>query len=221
MILILVIFFIPSIVLGNSKVNVKFSECIDGDTAKFIMNDKEIKVRFLAIDTPETKHPTKDEESYGKEASNFTCNKLKNATNIVIEFDPKSDRKDKYDRYLAWVFIDDSLLQKELVSKGFAEVKYIYGNYKYLDELKSSQAKAKNNKVGIWENTKNSSFNLESLVKNLDFKYKFIVTVGIILIFIIYLIVDKKYRKKIINKTKNNVKRKIKKEFLKQIKKKQ
>lgn len=214
-ILIFLLFFIPTTVLGNNKVNVNFSKCIDGDTAKFLMNGKEIKVRFLAIDTPETNHPTKDEEPYGKEASDYTCNKLKNSNNIVLEFDPKSDRKDKYDRYLAWIFVDDSLLQEELIKKGLAQVKYAYSDYKYLDDLYDAQDQAKNNKIGIW----NNKFNLDSFVKNLDIKYKFILTVGIILIIIIYLIVDTKYRKKFINKTKRDVKRKIKKEFLKQIKK--
>lgn len=38
----------------KEKKEVKFSSCIDGDTARFIMDKEEIKVRFLAIDTPET-----------------------------------------------------------------------------------------------------------------------------------------------------------------------
>lgn len=80
-----------------------FSACVDGDTARFILKKEEIKVRMLAIDTPETKHPTKGEEPFGQEASDFTCNKLKNAIKIILEFDDNSDKKDKYDRYLAWV----------------------------------------------------------------------------------------------------------------------
>ena len=49
----------------------------------------------------------------------------------------------------------------------------------------------------------------------MDFKLKILITVGIILVFLIYLVIDKKYRKKVINKTK----RKVKKEFIKQFKK--
>ena len=44
--------------------------------------------------------------------------------------------KDKYNRYLAWVYTDGTLLQSELVEKGFAKVAYVYGNYEYTDELK-------------------------------------------------------------------------------------
>ena len=59
------------------KEEVIFDSCVDGDTAKFIIDGEVKSVRFLAIDTPETVHPTKDEEPYGKEARDFTCNSLK------------------------------------------------------------------------------------------------------------------------------------------------
>ena len=36
----------PINVDANEKKEVKFSSCIDGDTARFIMDKKEIKVRF-------------------------------------------------------------------------------------------------------------------------------------------------------------------------------
>ena len=53
------------------EIEVKLSKCVDGDTAKFIYNDEVITARFLAIDTPESVHPTIGEEPYGKEASNI------------------------------------------------------------------------------------------------------------------------------------------------------
>ena len=42
---------------------------------------------------------------------------MKNAKKISIEYDPDSDKTDKYERHLVWVYVDDSLLQKELISK--------------------------------------------------------------------------------------------------------
>ena len=85
----------PFNAFANEKIDVKYSSCVDGDTAKFIINNKIEKVRFLAIDTPETKHPTKGEEPYGKEASNYTCNKLKNAKTIEIEYD-ETNKAEEY-----------------------------------------------------------------------------------------------------------------------------
>lgn len=149
-ILVVIIFLINTNVYALNRQSVKFSACVDGDTARFILKKKEIKVRFLAVDTPESVHPTIGEEEYGKEASEYTCNRLKNAKEISIEYDPDSDKTDKYDRHLVWVYVDDFLLQKELISKGYAEVAYLYGDYLYTDELKKEQDKAKSNNLGIW-----------------------------------------------------------------------
>ena len=136
---------------------VSFFECVDGDTAKFMLNKKEITVRFLAIDTPETKHPTKKEQPFGKEASNYTCNTLKNADKIILEYDPNSDKLDKYKRHLAWVFVDGELLQEKLISKGLAKVAYLYDDYLYVKKLEKLETKAKEKKLGIWSNDKETN----------------------------------------------------------------
>ena len=134
----------------NTKEKVKFSKCSDGDTAWFIINGEEKKVRFLAIDTPET-GGEKGVEKYGKEASNYTCNALKNAKEIYLEYDGASDKEDKYGRILAFVYVDNILLEKDLIEKGLAKVAYIYGDYEYVDELRETETKAKEQKIGIWE----------------------------------------------------------------------
>lgn len=137
-------------VQAQEKLDVSFVSCVDGDTANFILNGKEIKVRFLAVDTPETSHPTKGEEPYGKEAKKYTCNSLTKAKNIQLEFDDGSEKKDKYGRYLAWIWVDDYLLQDNLIKEGLAEVAYLYGDYKYTGLLQDHEAIAKLNKVGKW-----------------------------------------------------------------------
>ena len=129
------------------RVKIKFVECIDGDTARFIIDGKEEKVRFLGIDTPES---TNYVEKYGIDASNYTCNMLNNANNIYIEYDLNSDKRDKYDRVLGWIFVDNNNLSELLLSKGYAEVKYIYGDYKYIDRLCKVQYDAYKDKLGIW-----------------------------------------------------------------------
>lgn len=148
-ILILVMLWV-SPVFANEKIEVKFSKCVDGDTAKFILKEEEITARFLAVDTPETVHPSVGEEPFGKDASNYTCNKLTNAKKIVLEYDDGSDKKDKYDRHLVWVYYDDNFLQEELLESGYAEIAYLYGNYKYTSDLQNVELVAKSNKVGIW-----------------------------------------------------------------------
>lgn len=183
-VLFLLLLLFPLNVFAAEKDTVTFNSCVDGDTAKFNLNNKVIKVRFLAIDTPETKHPTKGEEPYGKEASEFTCKKLKKAKKIVLEYDEKADKKDKYDRYLAWVFVDDELLQALLIKKGYAEVAYTYGDYKYVSLLKDYEEVARVKKVGIHSDidtskysanvnnkTKNNEVDTRKEVKNTLLKY--------------------------------------------------
>lgn len=131
------------------KTEVTLSACVDGDTAKFIQNKEEITVRFLGIDTPETKHPTKGVERFGPEASDETCSMLTNAKKIELVQDPKAN-KDKYNRSLYWILVDDTLLQEHLLKLGLAKVAYIYDDYLFVDELEQAEELAKNKGVGIW-----------------------------------------------------------------------
>ena len=170
------IFFLifPLIVFANTKEKVKFSKCVDGDTAKFERNNKVFTLRFLAVNTPETKSPKKGVEFYGKEASKYTCDRLEKAKTIEIEYDKNSDKSDRYGRKLGWVFLDDKLLQKDLVENGYAKVEYVYGKYKYLDELKELEKKAKKEKIGLWQkettsDKKNSNKNiLDYIIETLN-----------------------------------------------------
>ena len=60
-------------VQANTREEVEFSKCTDGDTAHFKINGKDTTVRFLAINAPEY---TKTKEPYGKEASAYVCDVL-------------------------------------------------------------------------------------------------------------------------------------------------
>ena len=161
-----IIIFISLLFIGiNSiyaKETVKFSDCVDGDTIKVLLDNKEYTARLLAIDTPESVHPTKEVEYYGKEASDYTCNKIKNAKKIEIEYDDNSDKMDKYDRLLVWVFIDNVLLQKDLVENGYAKVAYLYDDYKYTSELENVQEQASAKNIGIWNEEAKSKYNSDN-----------------------------------------------------------
>lgn len=145
----------------DKKQKAYLDKCIDGDTFKLSVNNKKIKIRLLAINTPETNHPTKGEELYGKEASNYTCNTLKKAQNIFIQYEKGLSKQDKYKRYLAWVYVDDKLLQEMLVKNGYAEVKYIYAKYTYTDKLLKIESEVKKNHLKIWQDYKEKNYGQE------------------------------------------------------------
>lgn len=147
--------------LANTRIKVELAKCTDGDTAHFYIAGKDTTVRFLAVDTPEY---TKEKEPYGKEASEFTCQMLSHAEVIELEYDDGSDKSDKYGRDLAWVFVDGILLQKELTARGLAEVTYIYGEYAYTEELYRAQEEAQRQKLRIWSDTEEESFDWYTLI---------------------------------------------------------
>ena len=179
---------------ASEKIEVTLSKCVDGDTAWFILDGEEIKTRFLAIDTPES---TNEIEPFGKEASNYTCDLLTNANKIEIEYDENSDKLDKYDRHLVWVFVDDKLLQDLIIQQGLGQVDYIYGDYKYLTTLEASELIAKNNQIGMWQGTSYHTY--------------YIIGGIVLIIIIIVCIFSKRIRKKVFRKAKSKAKKEIKK----------
>ena len=174
-IMFLLVIFLSFSSLTYAKEEVKFNKCVDGDTIKIELKGEIKTVRMLAVDTPESVHPTKGVEYYGKEASNFTCETFKNAKKIEIEYDDDSDKEDKYDRLLVWLFVDGSLFQDMLVKEGYAEVAYLYGDYKYTSLLQDHQAVAESKKIGIWNDEARESYNSENDIKedveNVDDNY--------------------------------------------------
>lgn len=150
--------------INSEKIEVTLSDTVDGDTAKFILNEKEITVRFLGIDTPETVKPNTPVQPYGQEASDFTKNKLTNASKIELEFDKNADEKDKYDRYLAWVWIDGELIQNLIIKEGLAKTYMLQDNYMYAGLLQTSEYEAQNSKIGIWSDDTN--FNVNNTTQN-------------------------------------------------------
>lgn len=137
--------------LPSNLATVQFAKHVDGDTSKFIYKGKQITVRYLLIDTPETVHPTKGVQPFGKDASNYTKDKLTHAKKIQLDFDKTGSKGDKYGRTLAYVYVDGKDLNEDLVSKGLARVAYIYApNTKNVTKYQQAEAKAKKSKLGIW-----------------------------------------------------------------------
>lgn len=158
-IFLLLILLFPITCYADSLLTVELSSCIDGDTAQFVINGENRKVRFLGINSPELSNNGKPAEEYAVEASVYTCNVLKSANKIQLEYDPSSDKMDKYERDLAWVFIDGELLEKKIVEKGYASVEYIYDdNYLHVDDLCNAESKAQKSKLGIWKSGKTEGY---------------------------------------------------------------
>ena len=109
----------------------KVVRVIDGDTVKIDYNGKATNVRLIGVDTPETVHPNKPVEAYGKEASNFTKNLLLGES-VYLRFD--IDKTDKYGRLLAYLYRapDGLFVNLEIVRQGYGHA-YTQFPFKHME----------------------------------------------------------------------------------------
>lgn len=122
----------------NSKETVLISKVLDGDTVE---TSKGEKIRYLGINSPENGEP------YSKEASEKNS-QLVLGKNVQLEFDVQN--KDRYGRTLAYVFIDKTLINVELVKLGLAVSETIQPNVKYQGKILASEKEARSSCLGIW-----------------------------------------------------------------------
>lgn len=126
----------------------KVSRVVDGDTVKVIYDGKEETVRLLLVDTPETKHPSKPVQPLGPEASSFAKKRLE-GKQIELEFDGPA--RDKYDRLLAYIWVDGEMFNQTLLEYGLARLAYVYDPpYTHFEAYMKAQNRAKDNELGIW-----------------------------------------------------------------------
>jgi micrococcal nuclease len=126
---------------------------IDGDT---LLLASGARVRLQGINTPETVMPDRQIEAWGPEASQFTKNFIEKAgRHVRLTF--SLERKDRYDRFLAYVWDGDVMLNEELLRAGLAHARR---DYRYSETMKRrftlAQDEAKRAGRGIWSTSPTS-----------------------------------------------------------------
>ncbi len=130
------------------SVLVRVVRVIDGDTIQVccVFGDR-VKVRYIGINTPETKHPTKGVERFGKEAAEAN-RKLVDEKRVSLEFDVQ--QRDRYGRLLAYVYLKDgTFVNAWLVQHGYAAVMTVPPNVKYQELFLKLQREAREQKRGL------------------------------------------------------------------------
>ena len=126
---------------GSPPATARVIQVIDGDT---IIVEGGYRVRYIGIDAPEI-HP--EAEAFGIEA--WQANRrLVEGKEVRLERDVSE--KDKYGRLLRYVWVDDVLVEAELVRQGLARAKAYPPDTKYQDYLEQMEADAKLAGRGIW-----------------------------------------------------------------------
>jgi len=122
----------------NTNQRVYVDRVLDGDT----IEGENRSIRLLGINTPE-----RGEFLY-EEAKGFLKDYLLNK-NVTLEF--VGDRRDKYGRLLAYVFLDGENVNIKMVENGFANYYFYGGKDKYSDELLNAWNMCLTNNVNLCE----------------------------------------------------------------------
>ena len=118
---------------------------VDGDT---LLLEGHTYLRLLGVDTPETKRPDTPVEPFGPEAHEFTRRHVE-GRQVRLEFD--KERIDRYGRVLAYVYLDDWLLNEALLRAGLGRALL---HYPYSSAMKrrfrAAEQQARREHLGIW-----------------------------------------------------------------------
>ena len=151
---------------NSAKVEATVKTYVDGDTTHFYVSSDLVeggvlKARYLAINTPES---TGKIEEYGKKASNFTKEKLSQATSIIIESDTDHwDIDSTGSRNLVWVWYKTAdsdqyrNLNIEILQNGLALANSAANN-RYGSYCTAAIAQAKEQKLNIYSGQKDPDF---------------------------------------------------------------
>ncbi len=126
---------------------------IDGDTIEVLIDGeaKDQRVRLLGINTPETVDPRRPVQCFGKAASEYLKTLLE-GKRVLLKPDVLADERDKYDRLLRNVVLEDGTdVNALMVREGYASAYLSFP----LDparkrELKELEKDAKLKENGLW-----------------------------------------------------------------------
>jgi micrococcal nuclease len=131
---------------------------VDGDTVRVRIKDAPGSVipaelgvvetiRLIGVDTPETVHPSRPVERFGKEASDFTKARLLNKP-VYLAFD--WDLRDHYGRLLAYIYtVDGDCFNARLIRDGYGHA-YTRFTFQFMDEFRAQEREARERKRGLW-----------------------------------------------------------------------
>ncbi len=129
---------------------VRILRVIDGDTVVTHSGDR---IRYIGVDTPETRHPRRPVECLGAEAKE-TNRKLVEGKVVFLESDVSET--DRYGRSLRYVFLPDArgrpafFVNAELAALGLARAKFYPPDISRKNKIREAERKARLAGKGIW-----------------------------------------------------------------------
>jgi hypothetical protein len=138
---------------------------IDGDTFEIMYNGNKTSVRLLGINTPEKG------EVYYSEAKNLTERYVLNKT-VELEFG--NEKRDLYNRLLAYVSLNNENINKELIRNGFASPYFPEGKDRYYRDFMDAWNECLNKNRNLCEKSKDVCAECVK-IKEWDIKNDFVI----------------------------------------------
>lgn len=120
----------------------------DGDTFRATLDGQSTPIRLTGIDTPETRHPNKGVECFGRESTEALARMLPVRSEVRLVYDV--ERLDRYDRTLAYVYSGSTFVNLELVRQGYAQVSTHPPNVRFAEDFVRAAAEAREAGRGLW-----------------------------------------------------------------------
>ena len=117
---------------------------LDGDT---MVLDNGETVRLIGVDAPEIHHLEIPVQRFGQEAMEF-LKRLAEGFECSLEYEPGNIR-DRYGRLLAYVFVEERLVNAEIIRRGYA---YAYTRFPFRRqaEFVALEREARRCQYGLW-----------------------------------------------------------------------
>ena len=123
------------------------TQVVDGDTIYVRVDGRIEKVRYIGMDTPETKHPIRGKEPGGVQATALNRLLVMGKT-VRLELDVRE--RDRYRRLLAYVYVGDLMVNAELVRLGYAHAMTVPPNVAHASRFVSLERQAREAGRGLW-----------------------------------------------------------------------
>lgn len=115
----------------------------DGDT---IALEDGTRVRLIGVDAPEVDSPYSKLEPFGEDSKAFLTSLVLNRKVFLDEGDPA---RDKYGRTLAYVYVDDVLVNGRMIRAGWARA-YRQFHHPWRDLFIAYEREARSKGLGMW-----------------------------------------------------------------------
>lgn len=127
----------------------RVTRIVDGDTVKASISGTVETVRYIGVDTPETRRPGTPIECFGKAASAHN-RALVAGRDVVLRTD--AEPRDRYGRLLAYVHRrpDGLFVNLAMVRDGYATILTIPPNVRHAQRLLDAERAARRRGAGLW-----------------------------------------------------------------------